>query len=85
MGKLLWLPDCLPLLAQDSSGVLQKVQGIESTRKQKAKGLITYYPLLCFFLYLLISVIPADIGWSYMHNPMSKKVIRACRTSSSLL
>lgn len=75
MGKLQWLPDCLPLLPQDSGGVLQKVQGILSIRKQKAKSLITYYRLVWFFLYLFISVIPTDFSWSYMHNPINRKVV----------
>lgn len=55
LWKLLWLLGCLPLATWGSSGVQQKVQGIQSTRKEKDKKhtipqIVNFFSTL-FFLF----------------------------------
>lgn len=54
-------------------------------QKQKAKSLVQYYLLVSFLLLLIVSVIPTVLGGNYMHNLVSRKIVRTCRTSNDLL
>lgn len=73
-----------PFIWTGLSDVEQKVQ-ILSVRKQKAKSLVQYYLLVSFLLLLIVSVIPTVLGGNYMHNLVSRKIVRTCRTSNDLL
>lgn len=73
-----------PFICTGLSDVEEKVQ-ILSVRKQKAKNLVHYYLLVSFLLLLIVSVIPTVLGGNYMHNLVSRKIFRMCRTSNDLL
>lgn len=73
-----------PFICTGLSDVEEKVQ-ILSVRKQKAKNLVQYYLLVSFLLLLIVSVIPTVLGGNYMHNLVSRKIFRTCRTSNDLL
>lgn len=73
-----------PFICTGLSDVEEKVQ-ILSVRKQKAKNLVQYYLLVSFLLLLIVSVIPTVLGGNYMHNLVSRKIFRMCRTSNDLL
>lgn len=73
-----------PFICTGLSDVEEKVQ-ILSVRKQKAKNLVQYYLLISFLLLLIVSVIPTVLGGNYMHNLVSRKIFRMCRTSNDLL
>lgn len=73
-----------PFICTGLSDVEEKVQ-ILSVRKQKAKNLVQYYLLVSFLLLLIVSVIPTVLGGNYMHNLVSRKIVRTCRTSNDLL
>lgn len=73
-----------PFICTGLSDVEEKVQ-ILSVRKQKAKNLVQYYLLISFLLLLIVSVIPTVLGGNYMHNLVSRKIVRTCRTSNDLL